>query len=596
VLAEQTRAQGAEAGIQAALDQEILDRAADVLAEKTRAEAAEASLRTDLNTEIADRATAVSAEMTRAQGEEAALLAAINQEITDRGLAVSAEALARANAVSAEQTRAEGVEASLQTQITAEIGARESAITALDAALTGLINDEETRALAAEGVLQDAIDAEAAARAAADATLTTNLAAEVTRATAAEGSLRTDLNTEIADRQAAVSAEALARQDADDNLSADIAAEETRAMGAESALGVRIDGEIAAREAAIIAEAAARVQGDADTLDAAKAYSDALVQGLKVKDSVRVAVPWKFEMGPQGSEVTYVLPADFAALKGTMGVDAGDRILLIDSEAYGTSIDEGIYVVNSAGTALVRAPDMKVGSDASGAYTYVEEGILGSNIPHATPGTGFVCSNVKGSDVVGTDALSWAIWSRAENLTFSGGVKKTGLDVDLKIAASAPFSQANGLALEMDSNFFESPSGVLKMKGTLVEGPMHIADALHGHGRISKVRAATGANESHFAKYDGNSATWDSASCMAFVETKNASSEALIVFSGEGKSAALSASLAAFSVGETVYLGQAGGEFSDFASVPSGKWAIPVGKKMAGDALNVFIGVPLLKA
>lgn len=333
------------------------------------------------------------------------------------------------------------------------------------------------------------------------------------------------------------------------------------------------------------------MQGDADTLDAAKAYSDALIQGLKVKDSVRVAVPWKFDM--QGS--TIVLPADFALVKNQLGVDADDRLLLIDSDSYGTSVDEGIYVVNSAGTALVRSADMKVGSDASGVYTYVEEGVMGSSIPFATPGTGFVCSNVKGSDTVGTDALSWAIWSRAENLTFSGGVEKTGLDVALKFAANAPFTQDNGLALEIDGDYFASVGGVLTMQGTLVEGPLHIADELHGHSRSSKVRPGTGASEAHFAKFNGESATYDSSSCMGFIEAKNGS-DGLVVYSGEGKHSALATSLAAFSVGDVLYVGAAGGEFVSFAGVPSGKYAIPVGKKLASDAILVAIGTALLKA
>ena len=600
---EVARATAAEQGIAADLAQEVLDReaavsaeaaarAAAVSAEQSRAEGVEASLRADLNTEISDRTAAVLAEKTRAEGVEASLLAAINQEITDRTQAVADEASARAAADAAELSRAQAAEADLQDQITQEVADRQAAISALNTSLSNAISAEEAARIAADADLQGQLDAEEAARIAGDADLQTQLDAEIARATAAEGVLTSNLNTEIAAREAAVTAEAVARQLADDGLSADIAAEETRALGREAELQASIDAEVAAREAAIVAEAAARVQGDADTLASANAYSDALVQGLKVKDPVRFALAWKFDM--EGSTIT--LPADFSSIAAQVGAEAGDRILLLNSDAYGTSVDEGIYVVAAGGTSLVRAADMAVGADASGAYTYVEEGIYGTAIPFALPGTGFVCQNVKGSDTVGTDALSWAIWSRAENLTFSGGVEKTGLDVSLKFAENAPFTQDNGLALEMDGDYFTSTAGILTMQGILVDGPMGIADDKHGHSRASDVRPGTGASEAHFAKFNGDSATWDSSSCMAFVESKDGSNNALLVYSGKGKHSALSAALAAFSVGETLYVGEFGGEFVSFAGVPSGKWAIPVGRKLASDAMIVAIGTALLKA
>ncbi len=580
VAAEEARALAAEAALQTAID----GVASDLSDEIARATAAEGVIAADLATEVTARESAVTAlntalsadilaEQTRAQAAEAGLA----QDILD------------------EQTRAEGVEASLQTQITAEVAARESAITNLNSTLSAAITAEESARIAADGVLQDNIDAEEAARIAADSALQTALDGEVARATAAEGVLTSDLATEVSDREAAVSAEALARQNADDSLSADIAAEETRAMGAEAALQAEIDAEEVARAAAITAEEQARIAGDAATLASANAYTDAVAQGLSVKQAVRFALPVSFEMGGN----TINLPADFNSIASMLAanIGVGDRVLLIQADNEASAIDAGIYAVaGSAGAwTLARAADMAAGSDASGAFIYVEEGVMASSIPAESSGTGMVCANVKGDDTVGTDALTFSVFSRAEALTFSGGVEKTGLDVSLKFAENAPFTQGSGLALEIDGDYFNSDAGILTMQGVLVDGPLNIADAKHGHSRTSEVRAATGASEAHFAKYDGNSATWDSASCLAFVEAKNGT-DGLLVLSGKGAHSALSTALSAFSVGDTVYLGGSGGEFSDFASVPSGKWAVPVGKKAASNALNVSIGVPLLKA
>jgi hypothetical protein len=602
---EVDRATAAEQAIAADLATEVSDReaaitaldaelSADILAEQTRAQAAEASLQSALTQEIADRVAGDLTEKNRAEAAEASLLSAINTEVSDRIAAVSAEASARAAADATELARAQAAEADLQSQITAEVAAREAAITSLNSTLSAAITAEETARIAADGVLQSNIDDEESARIAADATLTSDLAAEVARATAAESVLTADLASEVAAREAAVSAEALARQNADDGLAADIAAEEVRALAAEGVLQSNIDAEEAARIAAVSAEEAARIAGDAATLASANAYADSLVEGISFKSSVRVALPTSFDMG--GSTIN--MPADYASVASALGTEAGDRILLIQPEGSAGAMNAGIYVVNSGNTALVRAPDMAVGSDASGAYVYVEEGVVGSTIPHANPGTSFVCANVKGGDIVGTDPLDFAVFQRVENLTFSNGVQKIGLDVSAKVKTNGAIGAgSNGLELLFDTTLLKiDGSGNVTINDPLAGGPLNIADSLHGHSHTSAVRPSTAANEAHFAKFNGDSATWDSSSCMAFVESKDGSGTAVIVFSGKGEHSSLSTALSAFSVGDTVYVGGVAGEFSDFASVPSGKWAIPVGKKMASNALLVDIGTALLKA
>lgn len=576
--AEIARAEAAEAALQSAID----GVAADLATETARATAAEGVLTADLATEVAAREAAITslnsalsadilAEQTRAQAAEAALA----QDILD------------------EQGRAEGVEASLQSQITSEVSARESAITSLNSTLSAAITAEETRALAAEGVLQSNIDAEESARIDADSALQTALDGEIARATAAEGVLTADLASEVAAREAAVSAEASARQTADEGLAADIAAEEVRALAAEGALDAKIDTEISDRIAAVSAEESARIAGDAATLASAQAYADGLIEGISFKSSVMAAMPTSFDM--DGTQIN--LPADFADIAAGVGASAGDRILLIQPDDSGGSIDAGIYVVQ-ANLSLSRSADFAVGMDVSGAYVYVESGVVGSNIPVAVPGTSFVCSNQKGDDVVGTADLDFAVFQRVENLTFENGVEKNGLTVSVKTKVNGAIGASeDGVEVLFDSTLLTvDGSGNLTLAAPLAGGKTSIADSLHGHSRMTKMRASTSASASHFCKYDGAGASWESSSCYAFVEEKDGSNNAVLVLGGIGEHASLSSALSAFSVGETVYLGGTAGSFSTFGDVPSGKWAIPVGKKEASGALNVSIGTALLKA
>lgn len=129
---------------------------------------------------------------------------------------------------------------------------------------------------------------------------------------------------------------------------------------------------------------------------ATKDYVDAVAEGHYWKDAVQVATT-----GPG------VLATSFAAGQVVDGYTlvAGDRILIKD-QTVGT--ENGIYVVQAVGSP-VRAEDMAVGSDASGASMFVESGTANSD-------SAWVCTNNKGSGIVGTDVLTFVIFSR------SGGI------------------------------------------------------------------------------------------------------------------------------------------------------------------------------
>lgn len=180
--------------LNAKLNQEILDREADVDEEQTRAEAAELVLTNNLSKEIQDRIDDVDAEETRALAAEKILTDNLAKEIVDR-----------TNDVNGEQTRAEAAELELTNKLSQEIQDR-----------TNDVNAEETRALAAEKVLTDNLVQEVTDR-------TNAVTAEKNRATAKENEISSNLTEEINRAKAAEQTNATA-----------IATEKSRAEGVES--------------------------------------------------------------------------------------------------------------------------------------------------------------------------------------------------------------------------------------------------------------------------------------------------------------------------------------------------------------------------
>jgi hypothetical protein len=635
VSAEQTRAEAAEAGLAADLATEVSNRtaavaaeaaarAAAVSAEQARAEAAEADLQSQLDSEIsariaavsaeaAARAAAVSAEEARATAAEADLQSQLDAETAARIAGDNAEAAARAAAVSAEQTRAEAAEAGLAADLATEVSERIAAVSAEQAraeaaegALAGrldilegpdtTVNSVRYLIKNAQSTLQSELDAEIARAEAAEAAIAADLAAEVTRAEGAEATLTADLAAEVSRAEAAeaglasdIAAEASARAAADSAITSSLNSEISRAQAAESAIAADLASEISratAAEAAIAAdlatETAARIAGDASTLTDAKAYADGLVAGLTFKDAVLYAFPVELTDGG----TTYHFPADGGLLISGANLNAGDRILLTSVSETSGSTDAGIYVVNSDKTALVRASDMALGSSAAGAYVYVELAAPGG-FASADPGTSFVCSNVKGSDVVGTAALKWAIYSRAENLTFlpEHGLQKSGLDVSVVVKSTGAVTLTNdGLALKIkDFAHLDTDADGLFMTGALVDGTN--ADGEHKHAVVT-AHMGWSSTSGSFHKADGSVASWNAPACFG----RGTGSSDVVIYGVVGASAA------SFATDDMLYLNGSGDGFVDFAGVPSGKYAIPVGKKLPGNFMLVQIGAPVLKA
>lgn len=638
----QSNLDAVESALEASIAAESAARVAAVAAEKTRAETAEAALQANIDAAAAAAASALASEVQRAEGAEAALQGAVDLlnaadtvpgsvaydikaakdaleamieaeesariaqdaviagQISDLTSTVSGNYSTLSGLISAEQARAEAAEAELAADITAE----ETARIAGDAALQSAIDAEALTRSNEYNNLSSALDAEIATRsgqytdlsaainsaeqtaAAATALVAADLAAEISRATAAESALAGDIAAEATARDAAIA-----------SAVSDLNASISSVSGQVTTVAGDLAAEISARTtqaqeilSSLATEVAAREAGDTSTLAAAKLYADGLSSGLKFKDSVRFAMPVVYDTGEGQS---FNLPAQFpqqqawAAAQEYPVCAVGDRVLLFVKD--GVSVDAGIYVVVTGGT-LQRAPDMAVGSDASGAFVYVEDNL--DTAPQMS-GSSYVCANQKDDDIVGTAALSFVIFSRMENLTFRFGIEKNGLNqVQIKLNSSNPGLVADGSGLKLkvgDTSNLEVDSNGLKVKGTLVEGKMGLADDLHSHSVVG-VKISSSESVGIFVKAGGAAVSQSSPDVLGLVIEKSGS-DALVVTHG-----VVTKTAATFSAGDTLYVADGGGSFVSFADVQSGKYAIPVAKKIDGTKILVQIGTAVLKA
>jgi len=127
---------------------------------------------------------------------------------------------------------------------------------------------------------------------------------------------------------------------------------------------------------------------------ATKNYVDSVAQGLDIKGSVKYASTGNLSLS--GTGVTNInVPS------GTTSLTVGDRVLAKDQT---TGSQNGIYVVASG--SWTRSTDMASGSNASGAFTFIE---LGSTGAGSLADTGWV--QTADPAVVGTDALVWTQFS-----------------------------------------------------------------------------------------------------------------------------------------------------------------------------------------
>ena len=233
--------------------------------------------------------------------------------------------------------------------------------------------------------------------------------------------------------------------------------------------------------------------GDADAAN--KGYVDGVAQGLKVKDSV-VAT----------TTANGTLSSAFANGQSIDGVtlQTGDRILIKDQT---TASQNGIYNVNASG-APSRTTDMATGSNAAGAFVFVEQGTINAE-------NGFTCTSDTGSAVVGTNNLTFAQFSGAGQIIAGDGIAKSGntLSADLKTNG--------GLVIE-------SAKIAVKLDATSITGTLALGDG--GTGATSATAALTNLGFSNYAKTlidDADAAAARTTLGLGTMATQNANNVAI---------------------------------------------------------------------
>ena len=164
---------------------------------------------------------------------------------------------------------------------------------------------------------------------------------------------------------------------------------------------------------------------------ATKGYVDNVAAGLDVKQSVRVAT---ISAGTLASSFENGDTVDGVVLA------TGDRILI---KNQGTASENGIYIVAASG-APTRATDLPTSSSAAGVFVFVEEGTLAD--------TGWVCTSNSGSDIVGTNNLTWSQFSSAGAYTAGDGLDLTGNEFDVLVSGTTiDFNGSNELIVDSSS-------------------------------------------------------------------------------------------------------------------------------------------------
>ena len=203
----------------------------------------------------------------------------------------------------------------------------------------------------------------------------------------------------------------------------------------------------------------------ADADAANKGYVDGVAQGLDVKDSV-VAT----------TTANGTLSSAFANGQSIDGVtlQTGDRILIKNQS---TASQNGIYNVNASG-APSRTTDMGTGSNAAGAFVFVEEGTINAE-------NGFTCTSDTGSAVVGTNNLTFAQFSGAGQIIAGNGLEKSGNTLSADVKANS--------GIIIDNSEIS-----LKLDASSILGTLAIGDG--GTGATTATAALTNLGLSNYAK------------------------------------------------------------------------------------------------
>ena len=327
-----------------------------------------------------------------------------------------------------------------------------------------------------------------------------------------------------------------------------------------------------------------------------KTYVDTAINnaiaGLDYKQEAQVY----FEV-PSGSGIT-TIAGIVSLMNGTTGVFTTGTRSLINFET--ADVESGIYTITGSDGAwtLTRASDMAATSDAAGAYIFCTQEFDGSAL--AAYNKALVCQQAKGSAVVGTNTLTFAIYGVGSTYTFnaplseSGGTVSLSINSDtLEVASSA--LKVSGLPSGFKINGNAVSANVTQTNvDTLVNGTSSDATALHRHAVVTlpyprasaitagKTVTVSGGNAVTASKTDGK---------VIGVVYNDTGSNVNVATSG---SIVITSPTGSPSAGDNLYINTSG-DLCTYATLSSGDYVTKVGKYvgLAGPGNTPMIAIAI---
>ena len=235
-----------------------------------------------------------------------------------------------------------------------------------------------------------------------------------------------------------------------------------------------------------------------------KAYVDGLINGLDIKESVKVATTANIA-GTYNNGTGTITASSNGSIGSIDGVSVtqGIRILVKDQT---DAKQNGIYIVTSKGSGgspyvLTRAGDADASAEISGgAFFFVEEGTTNAD-------NGFVTTH-NGNPTLGTTNITFQQFSGAGQITAGNGLDKSGnsISVDLK-ANGGLVIESTELAVDLGASSITGTLGVGDGGTgltTIAKGSVLVANTLD---TLTALDGGGGAGLTKILLYDGDNDT-----------------------------------------------------------------------------------------
>ena len=205
---------------------------------------------------------------------------------------------------------------------------------------------------------------------------------------------------------------------------------------------------------------------------ATKLYVDEVAQGLDIKQPVALATAealagYTYNNGASGVGATLTATAN-----GELTVDGtvpapGDRIL-VKNETGAAQAYQGIYVVTQVGDVsnpwiLTRATDMDTAIEVSGAYTFVQSGVINQN-------SSWVCVT-QPPITIGTTELEIVQFSVAGQYTAGDGLTLTGAQFSVNVDNETTAIVGGNVVVKASANLVTPNIGAATGNSLTLAGP-----------------------------------------------------------------------------------------------------------------------------